>query len=340
MDLEALFKMPKVDGEFAVTVGSEKIPKAALEEVLRALQIEVGAAGAPDNLSRYEVLRSAVDRLAERARRKLLARELKVKLDRNQVDLWIKDLEARMAKNPSFKVFLLRAGKDAAARKKDAERAVLWTQVQDAVFDQVLDESEPLARDYYDRNKAQYTERAGVETWRILLKAPRGMVQRDRDIVRTRAEKIHARAVAKPASFESLARDNSDGGKGPHGGFIGWVAKGSLVKAIEDQIFAAKPNTILPLYEAPVGFYIYKVGRSRKERVKPFESVKEDILRKVFSAKVVKQVSAHMKRLQDKYPTEAAIPELAALQKKEQARIDAIRARIEAMEKKKKQAQP
>lgn len=332
VDLESLFRMPDVRGGTVMTVGPERLGKRDLEQALRTLQLELGAAGAPENLTRFEVLRAAVDRMAETARRKLLAEELDVKLDQTQVKAWLSDLEARMKANPSFKVFLLRAGKDADARRRDAEQTILWRQVQDRVVKQVLEESEALARAYYDKNKAQFTEREGVETWRILIKAPRGMVQRDRDVAKARAQKLYERVKKSPDTFAHVAEQFSDGGKGPHGGFIGWLARGTLNKTLEDQIYNAKPNTILPVYDAPIGYYIYKVGRRRSERVKPFDSVKEEILRKVYPAKVAKRVDAHMKRLRDKYPAEPAIPELAALQKKEQARIDAVKAKLEAQQ--------
>ena len=333
VDLGTLFKMPQV-GDVVLTVGTERVKKGELEQALRALQVEVDAAGAPGDLSRFEVLRSAVDRLAERARRRLLADELGVQLDDARVKAWLHDLELRMEANPSFKVFLMRAGKDADARKQDAENTVLWQQVQDQVLQQVLKESESLARTYYDKNQAQFTEREGVEAWRILIKAPRSMVQRDRDIAKSRAEKVYATAVKAPANFENLARHHSEGGKGPHGGFIGWVPRGALSPDLEKQLFAAKPNTILPMVEVPIGYYIYKAGRKRNERIVPFDAVKEDILRKVFPARVSKKVEEHMKRLEDRFPAESEIPELAMLQKKEQARIEAVKAKLQAMENK------
>ena len=327
--LGELFKMPEVSDDVVLTVGEHKVLKPELEEVLRTLQIQISAAGATKDLSRYEVLKTAVGRLAEMARRRLLAEEFKVKLDEAQVKLWIADIEARMKNSPSFRAFLLRAGKDEATRRKDAEQTVLWRQVQDEVLKRVMKDSESLAREYYDKNKNQFVEREGVEAWRIFMKAPRGMIQRDRDIIKDRAETAFAAAKKNPERFEDLARTYSDGGKGPHGGFIGWVPKGALPKVLEKAVFSAKPGTILPLHEAPVGYYIYKVGRHRKEETKSFDSVKEDIFRRAFPARVAKKVEEHMKRLKDRYPAKPAIPELAQLEQAQQARSDAAKARMQ-----------
>ncbi len=334
IDLGGLFKMPDIDGEVAISVGDVKIGKAEFEQAIRTLQIEMKAAGIPRGFNRYEVLRTATDRLSETARRRLLAQELKLEVDKAKVKAWLQDLEMRLEANPSFKAFVLQAGRDEKARARDAERAVLWRQVQEEILKQVLDESEGLAREYYDKNQKQFTELGGVEAWRIFLKAPRGLVQRDRDIAKARAERLHAEAKKSPKKFDQLASMHSDGGKGPHGGFIGWVPKGTLEPKLEKALYAAKPNTILPLYEAPIGFYIYKAGRTRKQRVKKFEEVKGEILRKVYPARVTARVDKHMNELKARHPVKEYIPELAAFEAQARKASEAANARRATAKKK------
>ncbi len=329
IDLDELFRMPDVSDDVVVSVGDRKFTAGDLEGSLRTLQVQMRAVGIPSNITRYEVLSGAVYQLADRARREQLAKELKVKLDRRRVNAWLADLEARMEAKPAFKAFLLQAGKDAKTRQQDAEAAILWQQVQEKILDRIMDDSEAVARDYYDRNPQQFTDHAGVQTWRIFIPAPRGMVQRDRDIARTRAERVHAQAVENPDNFEELARQYSRGGKGPHGGYIGWVARNTLPEATEDLVFAAKPNTVLPLQEAPIGFYIYKVGRTRKESKQPFDSVKKDILQKVFPARLNKRVEEYMTAQRARHPVETAIPELERLEAEKAAGLEATRVKRE-----------
>ena len=330
VDLEAMFRLPDVEDDVVLTIGAHRRTKKDLEQTLRTMQIELTAVGIPGDLTREEVLLSAFERMAKSTRRRLLADELKVKVDEKDVKAWLHDLELRLDANEKFRVFLLRAGKDAESRRQDAIAAVSWRAVQDRLFKKVLVDNESVARAYYDKNRKQFTDHAGIATWRIFIRAPRGMVQRDRDIARSRAEKVHEQAVKQPERFEDLAINHSAGGKGPHGGFIGWTARGTLPKDIEDQIFAAKPNSILPLYEAPEGFYIYKIGKARKESVRKFDTVKADILRRMYPARVKARIKEELDRLKEKYPIKIHIAEVESLR---QARVDKIEAlRKKAME--------
>ena len=307
--LEALFKMPDTPTDVVVEVGPRKVGRAALEQVLRQTQIQLSATGLPAGLSRAQVLKGAVDQLVDQQLRWVLADELGVKPDPAFEEAWLADLEARMEAQPSFKVFLLRAGKDAAQRAEDAKQAALMDAIVQKIKAQVKTDTEAEAKAYYERHKADFEERAGIQVWRIFVKAPRGMVQRDRDIARTRAEDLLAKAKKDPKNFTNLAISFSEGGKSQEGGYLGWVGPGTLAAELEAQIQAAKPETILPLWEDAVGFYVYKVGKARPGRTRPFEEVADEILDKAYRRTVTKKVDAELARLKAAQPVKSHIAE-------------------------------
>lgn len=309
--LDDLFKMPDTPTDVVLEVGSRKVSRAAMEQTLRQTQIQLSATGVPTGLDRRRILKGAVDQLVDDELREVLAEELGVKADREFEKRWIADLEARMEAQPSFKVFLLRAGKDRAQREQDAHRAAVMDAIVQKIKAQVKAESEAEAKDYYARHLADFAERAGVQVWRIFVKAPRGMVQRDRDIARARAEDLLAKAKKDPKNFTNLAISYSEGGKAAEGGGLGWVSPGTLAEDLDKQIQSAKPNTILPLWEDAVGFYIYKVGTRREARQRPFEEVADEILEKVYRRTITKKVDAELERLKAAQPVKVHIPELA-----------------------------
>lgn len=309
VSLEDLFKMPETP-DVVVEVGERKVPRAALEQILRQTQIQLSATGLPAGFDRPRILQGAVDQLVDEELRNILADELGVKADPGFEKQWLADLEARMEAQPSFKVFLLRAGKDRAQRERDAHRAAVMEAVVQKIKAGAKAETEAEAKDYYARHVADYTDRAGVEVWRIFVKAPRGMVQRDRDIARARAEDLLAKAKKDPKNFTNLAISYSEGGKATDGGFVGWVSPGTLAPDLEKQIEAAKPNTILPLWEDAVGFFVYKVGKRRDERVRPFDEVADEILEKVYRRSITKKVDAELARLKAAQAVKVHIPEL------------------------------
>lgn len=317
--LAALFAMPKLsgDGTVAAKVNGEPIPASALENRLRNVQVQLKASGLPQGLSRYDILDGALDDLIDRKLEDVLAKKLDVKVDPKEVDLFLADLEMRMKQNPAFETFLLQAGKDAEQRKIDANEAVLRRGIVREIKKDVEKDIETAAKDYYDRHPRDYTLRGGVQTWRIMIKAPRGMEQRARDAARARAEQIHAKAKKAPDEFENLARTHSEGGKRNEGGFIGYVGTKQYNEAFEKAVYAGKPGEVIPLYEDARGFQIVKVGERRKERVVPFSEVKEEIAANVFGSVVRKELRKRLDELRAKQEVEILIPEYHELDKKQ-----------------------
>lgn len=310
--LRELFRMPELEGGVVAKVGEQAVQEEDLEHELRQMQIQLSATGLPPGLTREKVLGGAVERLVDRAMLAELAKTLDAKPDPRFAKQWLEDLEKRMEAQPSFKVFLLRAGKDEAQRKKDAQHAALRQAVVDKVRVQVKSETEDEAKKYYDSHQADFTERGGTQVWRIFVKAPRGMVQRDRDVARGRAEGLLEKTKKDPGNFENVAISHSEGGKASTGGFVGWVVKGTLAPDLEAQIFDAKPGTILPLWEDASGFYVYKVGKTRKTRVKPFDEVADEILSKVYRKTITEKIEAELDRLEEQTKIEILVPELGA----------------------------
>lgn len=311
--LDDVFKLPETP-EVVAKVNDRAITRAMLEERLRQAQVQVSATGVSMKLTRYQALRDSIDGLVDRELQRALAAKLGVTVDPKAVDAWLVDLEERIKTTPSFRAFLLRAGKDEAARRRDAEQAVEMDTIVLAIRAQVEKETEIEAKQYYDQNSKQYLEREGRETWRIFIKAPKGMIQRDRDVARARAEELHGKAKKDPKSFESLAISFSEGGNATQGGFIGWLGRGTLVPELEAQIYAAKPNTILPLYEDAGGFYIYKVGQARKERQLPFEEVKGQIMDQVYRTTIQRRIDTEIEALRKAQQVQIFIPELEQLE--------------------------
>lgn len=319
--LQDLFKMPE-SPDVVAKVNDRPVVRDELEGVLRQTQIQLNATGSPVKLTRFRILDGAVEQLVDLKLRHELAEELGVKGDPAYAKAWLEDLEARMRADKSFGAFLLRAGKDADARKRDAGEAALMAAIVDKLREEAKEELLAEAKKYYERNEKQYFMHEGVQAWRLFVKAPRGMVQRDRDIAKTRAEDLHAKATKtrKAEDFENLVKSHSEGGKASSGGYIGYVAKGTFNENLEKQIYAAKPNTVLPLYEDAHGYYIYFIGEHRDARQKPFDEVKEEILSKVYRTIIDREMNQRLEVLRKKQKVEIFIPELVELRKQQQAK--------------------
>lgn len=310
VSLDTLFVAPTDLPEVIAKVENREVTREDFVHELRQMQIQLTATGLPPGLDRRQVLAGALFRTVDLQLQGLLAEELGVERDPKAEAAWLEDMDRRMKADPAFETFLLRAGKTEAQRAIDARRQTLMAGIMDKVRVSAKANLREKAKGYYDRHPGDYVERAGTEVWRIFVKAPRGMLQRDRDIARARADDLRTRAKKNPDQFENLAIGNSDGGKASTGGYLGFVPEGALNEALYARIAKAKKGTILPLHEDASGFAIIRVGRRRKERVVPFEEVEDSILEKVYAPFIRQEVEKRIAAMRADKKVEVLAPGL------------------------------
>jgi len=81
------------------------------------------------------------------------------------------------------------------------------------------------------------------------------------------------------ASFEQLAREHSDDpGSAEQGGDLGYVARGTMVEAFEDELFSLEDegNVSKPV-RSPYGYHLIKLLDVRKVEGRGFEEVRDEI---------------------------------------------------------------
>lgn len=138
-----------------------------------------------------------------------------------------------------------------------------------------VSESEILA--YYEANQAKYSEedlfRARHIFFRTSETAPAD------DIKRTMTSALLVLAEAKSGKdFIELAKKYSqDPAAQKDGGDMGRFKKGDMQSELENAISALKPGDISELIYTPLGLHIIKLEERSKGKLKPLESVKNEI---------------------------------------------------------------
>ena len=308
--LADMFAMPKTETDTVIKVKDRIVSRKEFETKLRVMQVQLTAAGLPDDLTRESVLTGAVTQVVEPLLMKQIADELGINLDQKLYESQLAELNARIEKDEYFKAFLKKAGNTPEQRAIDMKHETLSFQIRDHLLKIAQTETATSVQAYYEKNKRDYIERAGTQTWRIFIRAPQNLPDRDREASRLKAESIHKKATAKKKDFENLARLYSEGGKAAQGGYIGWISPGTFAEKLDKQLQEARPNSVLPVYDDATGFYIYKTGKKRAERVKELEEVKDKILKKMFRRVVEKKLSEKLKALRNSINVEILIPEL------------------------------
>lgn len=138
--------------------------------------------------------------------------------------------------------------------------------------------SEQDVRSYYDQNAAQLSGNEERRASHILINAPKGAPEAERQKARARAEELLAAVRKAPASFADVARKNSqDTGSAPKGGDLDFFGRGAMVKPFEDAAFAMKKDEISDLVESDFGYHIIKLTDIKTPKRRSFEELRAGI---------------------------------------------------------------
>jgi len=136
--------------------------------------------------------------------------------------------------------------------------------------------------DYYKRNVERYQGRSGF------------LVREIRVTDEAQAQKLHRQALAKPADFAVLAKENSESPTAVNGGLMDYEAQ-RLPQVLEQAITPLKVGTISRVVKSNYGFHIFKLEQ-RAEPV-PLEKARKEIEDKLLSEKNQALIDGLNKRL-------------------------------------------
>ncbi len=109
--------------------------------------------------------------------------------------------------------------------------------------------------------------------------------------------------VAGGASFDQVAKDNSDGFTASKGGLWDWTQAGSLTsEEIEKAIFTLPPNTLSPIIKGPKGFHIVLVVEREEASVIPMLDAQVTIREKIKMQRRQRYQEEFFTDLKRKYP--------------------------------------
>ena len=123
---------------------------------------------------------------------------------------------------------------------------------------------------YYKQNAERYQGKSGV------------LVREIRVSQEDQAQKLYRQALAKPADFAVLAKENSESPTSINGGEVEYEAK-SLPQVLEQAITPLKVGSISKVVKSNYGFHIFKLER-RAEPV-PLDKARKEIEDKLQSEK-------------------------------------------------------
>ena len=158
---------------------------------------------------------------------------------------------------------------------------------------------------FYDQHKQEMQQPEQVRLEEILISTqPKGSPDADPDDATLAAAQKKAQElrdqIRKGASFEDLAKKNSDdANSAAQGGDLGYFKRGSMVKSMEDTIFAMKVGDVSDPVRTKQGFILMKVTEHTQAGVPPLKDVEDKVQSAIYYQKLTPAVRAYLTKLRE-----------------------------------------
>lgn len=291
--------------EIVARVNDQIITKSEFERSREQLRTEVQQQD-PANAEKIiadrdkDVLRDLIDQQLLLEKGKDLGitadTELIKKLDQMRKDMKLdtmEDLEkAAQAQGVSFEDF-----------KNNIRTQIITQQVIGREVGSKLTVSKEEEQQFYDQHKAEMAHPEEVKLSEILIStAPKGKESPD-DPQLLAAAKAKADdlldQIKKGASFDDIAKKDSDGPSAQNGGELGFFKRGSLAKELEDITFAMKPGDVSNVIRTKQGYIILKVTAHQDAGIPPLSEVEGRVQDALYMQKLQPALRAYLEKLRE-----------------------------------------
>jgi peptidyl-prolyl cis-trans isomerase D len=161
----------------------------------------------------------------------------------------------------------------------------------DAVEKQVSVSDAEIA-DFYNKNQKRFATEEKRTASHILITTKRDAKPAEVAAAKAKAEAVLAEVRKNPADFAKVAKAQSqDPGSAELGGDLGTIEKGTLVKPVEDAIYALKDGEISNLVQSEFGYHVIKLTSIKAASQKSQDEVKPEIAAELKKQKMAKKFS-------------------------------------------------
>jgi peptidyl-prolyl cis-trans isomerase SurA len=105
--------------------------------------------------------------------------------------------------------------------------------------------------------------------------------------------------IRKGASFEDIAKKNSDGPTAAQGGDLGYFHRGTLAKELEEKTFAMKPGDVSDVIRTKQGFVILKVTEHQKAGIPPLKDIEPHVQDALYMQKLQPALRDYLTKLRE-----------------------------------------
>jgi len=291
----------KVNGEIFTKTDLEQLQVAALRQ--RGQQVDLKGDQSDEQLRKAlnevtpQIMVDAVDQMLIVQRGK----ELGYKLNDEQFKSVLDNIkkENKLETDEQFQAALKQENMTMIDLRRNLEKQMIVTRVQqNEVFGRV-GVSEEEARKYYDSHLNEFTTPRTIMLREILVSVPtsgRGINVGQDEEMQEKADKIRQRLVAGE-SFDKLVAEASDAPSKANAGLIGPLNMNDLSPDLQKLIESMKAGDLSPVVRNSRGYQILKLESSTPTETMPFDQARQQISDRVVTGKRSEEFTKYLAKL-------------------------------------------
>jgi peptidyl-prolyl cis-trans isomerase SurA len=207
--------------------------------------------------------------------------------------------ENKIENDEQFQAALKQEGMTLADLRRNLERRMIVSRIEQNEILGRIAVSEGEAREYYDAHVAEFTKPESITLREIFVAVPAdgGAVNVAQDeAAREKADQIRQRALAGE-SFEKLAGDLSDAPSRANAGLIGPLNLSELSPDLQKLVQAMEVGQVSEVQRSARGYQVLKLESMTPPDTLPFDQAREQIGDRVFTDKRQVEYEKFLSRL-------------------------------------------
>jgi peptidyl-prolyl cis-trans isomerase SurA len=230
-------------------------------------------------------------------------RELGYSLGNQQFQEIIENIkkENKLETEEQFQAALKQEGMTMDDLRKQLERNLLMSRVQQVEVMGKISVSEDEVVAYYENNKNSFTTPPSITLREILVAVPetdKGINVSADDQARVKADDIRQRVTAGEP-FAQLASQFSDSGSKANGGLIGPISRDDLSPELQKLLAGMKVGEVTPVLRTPRGYQIIKLESSVGAKTKTLDEARAEVSDKLAATKRQGQTEIYLQHLRE-----------------------------------------
>jgi parvulin-like peptidyl-prolyl isomerase len=198
-----------------------------------------------------------------------------------------------------FQEALKQEGMTLADLRRQLEKNMLETRVQQNEVLAKISVTEDEAHAYYDAHKGQFTTPSALMLREILVAVPtsdRGVNVAEDDAAKTKAEEIRHRVLGGEP-FARLAAEVSDAPSKANGGLIGPINSDDLAPALQTILEKIKVGEVSDAMRTQRGYQLLALESRTETKVKTFDEARQDISDRIAEEKRRTETQKYIEKL-------------------------------------------